>query len=631
MSKNKKNILRAFLASSLILSLTACGSDSNLLAGKLFSPYEVESLSNVDAPKPLVIQIPSPNYNERPENTKIDTIVIHHTGSFSTLQGVASYFQDINSRVSAHYIIGKDGTIVQCVDERYRAWHAGVSSFLGKPDTNTYSIGIEILNNGDDKDPFTSYEYEALGKLTAYLMKKYEIPISNIVGHKDIALPLGVKIDPANNFDWAIYKAEVRKDLKQPKNLFAYKEEPKDSNTPISEIQTDLQDKQPEVRISALEKFFTVSFDTIKEVIEKLFFTEKNQEVKSKFLDFFKVYNKSFNSKGILNSAKDSFQDESNIDKLRIKSAEYIYTVDKEKSFDDFFKVLENDKTPKSLKLALIKIISNYSSNEKVKEFFTKQLAQTKDIDEKIALIDGISNLKDKSFNKILLSYIENKKELEEIKIASIKSLRVTYDLDVEKVLIKLIADEKISQNILETICDVFLRVGSKLGIEKLTQDKIYTRLNTNSKIGLIDTIGVLNLISYEEWLMIKAGQEREFIVKNAIFSVLGRLKQDRSFDFIYNSFKGSSFSPEMNFTLLNALTNYDYLEVITALLNILKADETEQKIPLEVKMKVLSTIKDKNYKVLLPYVKALYNYEMPDSNYKKMLKETIESLNKKE
>lgn len=630
MLNNKKNILKIFLTSTFVFSLSGCGTDTDLLIGRLFSPYDVESYSKVSVPKPLTVQMPSANYNERPAGIKIDTIVIHHTAPFESLDKVGYYFQNINTRVSAHYTIGKDGTIIQSVDEKYRAWHAGVSSFLGKYDVNNYSIGIELLNNGDGKDPFTKYQYDALAKLTAYIVKKYDIQISRIVGHKDIALPLGRKVDPANNFDWIVYKSMIRKELKQPKNLFAQKEEPKDINTPITEIEKDIQDKQPEKRISAIEKLFTVPFETIKGIVEKLFLQEKNQEVKSKYFEFFNFYNKSFNSQEILKIAKETFQNENNLDNLRINSAEYIYSVDKENCFDDFLKTLENEKTSKTLKRALIKIISNFNdekNKEKVKEYFSKQLSQTVDKDEKSALIQGISNFNDNSFNKTLLSYLENKEESNEVKIASIETLKLSYDIDVEKTFIKLISDEKVLPQIMEKITDIILMVGSQTGIEKLSQNNIFKRLSTKSKIALIDTIGELNLISYEEWLMIKVSDEKDFIIKNTVFGVLGRLQQDRSFNYLYDRLKNSSFSPEMNFTLLKTFVNYNYLEVITALLNILKTDETEQKVPLEIKMLILSTIKEKDMKVLFPYIKELYNEDMPDSLYKSMLKETIDSL----
>src|SRR5947209_6217536 len=76
--------------------------------------------------RPKVIDMPSPNKNSRGK-AKIDTIVIHHTAGKGTAEDIGRFFQQRSSRVSAHYTIGKTGTIVQSVQEKDRAWHAGVS------------------------------------------------------------------------------------------------------------------------------------------------------------------------------------------------------------------------------------------------------------------------------------------------------------------------------------------------------------------------------------------------------------------------------------------------------------------------------------------------------------------------
>jgi N-acetylmuramoyl-L-alanine amidase len=149
--------------------------------------------------KPEVVAMPSPNHNSR-NGAAIDTIVLHHTAGGGTAQDTGRYFQNPKSRVSSHYIVGKDGVIVQSVADKDRAWHAGKSVFQGRNDVNSFSIGIEIVNRGDGKDPFTDAQYEALGRLVAYLQTRYSIPRNRITGHKDVALPKGRKIDPAPNF-----------------------------------------------------------------------------------------------------------------------------------------------------------------------------------------------------------------------------------------------------------------------------------------------------------------------------------------------------------------------------------------------------------------------------------------------
>lgn len=154
--------------------------------------------------KPSVISMPSPNYGSRPGGSgDITAIVLHDTGDATTkAQQIGSYFQNPEAEVSSHYTIGKDGAIVQSVEDGNRAWHAGVSSFQGRDDVNDYSLGIEICNSGSGSDPFTDAQYESTINLVAWMCKTYNLPVDRITGHRDIALPKGRKVDPADNFDW---------------------------------------------------------------------------------------------------------------------------------------------------------------------------------------------------------------------------------------------------------------------------------------------------------------------------------------------------------------------------------------------------------------------------------------------
>ncbi len=153
--------------------------------------------------KPQITYIRSPNQNARPAlHQTPDAIVLHHTAGTGTAESVARYFADPVSKVSAHYVIDKAGTIVQCVSDGCRAWHAGVSALAGRKDVNNFSLGIELVNKGDDKDPYTDQQYWALADLVSYLMVGYRIPLDRVVGHRDVALPKGRKTDPSDNFDW---------------------------------------------------------------------------------------------------------------------------------------------------------------------------------------------------------------------------------------------------------------------------------------------------------------------------------------------------------------------------------------------------------------------------------------------
>jgi len=155
-------------------------------------------------PKPPVTWIASPNYDDRPPGTEIDTIVIHDTETpgIRLARTIATHFASPRSGVSAHFIIGKAGEIVQCVPEDKRAFHAGPSLFRGRDRVNDFSIGIELVNAQTGYDPFTDQEYAWLARLVRYLVARFEIPTNRIVGHHDITNRPHVKRDPAANFDW---------------------------------------------------------------------------------------------------------------------------------------------------------------------------------------------------------------------------------------------------------------------------------------------------------------------------------------------------------------------------------------------------------------------------------------------
>jgi len=109
------------------------------------------------------------------------------------------------AKVSAHFLIRRDGELLQFVPCRSRAWHAGESSWKGHARCNDFSIGIEL--EGTDDAPFTAAQYRRLAGLTRALKARY--PIRDIVGHSDIAP--GRKSDPGPHFNWGSYRALVRK------------------------------------------------------------------------------------------------------------------------------------------------------------------------------------------------------------------------------------------------------------------------------------------------------------------------------------------------------------------------------------------------------------------------------------
>lgn len=164
-------------------------------------------------------QCRSPNASERPPGAVISLLVIHNIslppgeyggGHIDELfcnrldPSAHPYFAGIAAmRVSAHLLIERGGELTQYVPFDCKAWHAGRSSFRGRPDCNDYSIGIEL--EGCDQEPFTAAQYERLGEVTRVLRSHYpEITAERIVGHSDIAPER--KTDPGPFFDWERFR-----------------------------------------------------------------------------------------------------------------------------------------------------------------------------------------------------------------------------------------------------------------------------------------------------------------------------------------------------------------------------------------------------------------------------------------
>ncbi|MBE0624703.1 MAG: N-acetylmuramoyl-L-alanine amidase [Burkholderiales bacterium] len=150
------------------------------------------------APLPQRAGIPtewqaSPNFNERRPNF----VILHHTSDDTVDEALRTLADPLRS-VSAHYLIGRNGTIIQLVDERARAWHAGESRWGADTDLNSVSLGIELDNNG--REPFPDAQIASLLRLLADIKARYRIPSANFLGHADIAP--GRKVDPSRYFPW---------------------------------------------------------------------------------------------------------------------------------------------------------------------------------------------------------------------------------------------------------------------------------------------------------------------------------------------------------------------------------------------------------------------------------------------
>lgn len=128
---------------------------------------------------------------------KPNYVIIHHTSQNSIAQTIRTFQLD-HTKVSSHYVIGRNGQIVQMLNDYERGWHAGQSKWGTLTDVNSASIGIELDNNG--RDAFPAEQINALLTLLDTLKSKYLIPQLNFIGHADIAPTR--KDDPNVNFPW---------------------------------------------------------------------------------------------------------------------------------------------------------------------------------------------------------------------------------------------------------------------------------------------------------------------------------------------------------------------------------------------------------------------------------------------
>lgn len=169
-------------------------------------------------------QLPSPNFNQRPEQTPIRLVVIHNISLPPSQFGggyiqqffqnqldwhVHPYFQSIEGmQVSAHLLILRTGDVLQFVNFNDRAWHAGRSSYLGVAECNDYSIGIEL--EGSDDLPFESVQYQVLAQVVSALQRAYPQIQQHLAGHSDIAPQR--KTDPGVHFHWADFRELLHKE-----------------------------------------------------------------------------------------------------------------------------------------------------------------------------------------------------------------------------------------------------------------------------------------------------------------------------------------------------------------------------------------------------------------------------------
>ncbi len=159
-----------------------------------------------------VRRVESPNHDERPEGSEATLLLLHsislppgeyggdHIERLFTNRldpDTHPYFRDIAQlRLSSHFLVRRDGALVQLVPVQRRAWHAGASSWRARSRCNDFSVGIEL--EGTDDSEFAPAQYAALAPLIARLAGR--LPLRDIAAHSDVAP--GRKSDPGKRFDW---------------------------------------------------------------------------------------------------------------------------------------------------------------------------------------------------------------------------------------------------------------------------------------------------------------------------------------------------------------------------------------------------------------------------------------------
>lgn len=187
-----------------ILFLSSCSTNKYAATNKIYKRQAKEFANTIKMAPPISQMIDSfsvdsqmwvgsINFGIRKPNF----VILHHTAQKSTDQTIRTFTVKGQSEVSAHYVVGRDGKVIQMVNDYLRAHHAGLGRWGNDTDLNSSSIGIEIDNDGFE--PYTPAQIEGVIKVLTTLKKRYKIPAANFIGHADIAPSR--KPDP-HDFPW---------------------------------------------------------------------------------------------------------------------------------------------------------------------------------------------------------------------------------------------------------------------------------------------------------------------------------------------------------------------------------------------------------------------------------------------
>ena len=198
-------ILNSLLTAAVAIAVSSCSSSKYAATNKVYKGKVQAFAKNIQSMPPenqFIDSLPANqqsfigtvNFGIRKPNF----VIIHHTAQNSLDQTIKTFTLE-RTQVSAHYVISRDGQVVQMLNDYLRANHAGIGRWGNDTDLNSSSIGIELDNNGSE--PFSDAQIKSLCAVLGTLKKKYNIPTANFIGHADIAPSR--KPDPAN-FPWKV-------------------------------------------------------------------------------------------------------------------------------------------------------------------------------------------------------------------------------------------------------------------------------------------------------------------------------------------------------------------------------------------------------------------------------------------
>lgn len=162
--------------------------------------------------KPVPFPRISPNANTRPRDIRPSMIVLHSTGG--SFAGAVAWLCNPQAKVSAHFVVARDGELRQLVRLADVAWHAGKSVYQGRAvlgSVNAISIGVE-MEHLDGRQDWPDRQVAAVAKLCAAICRACNIDPAHVTGHRQVCVPRGRKVDP-QDFPWVTFRRMLAQEL----------------------------------------------------------------------------------------------------------------------------------------------------------------------------------------------------------------------------------------------------------------------------------------------------------------------------------------------------------------------------------------------------------------------------------